>query len=100
MEREPGRVLEHAVNGEQRRADVDCRGSDPQIVGMAPIVKRVTDPPAVVPELGHGGEQLVADGNDGRGPYRPLQSLPSGLTPSGDERAVPKLADGNGREET
>lgn len=62
VQREPGSVFKDAVCGEERCADVDCRGCDPKVVGVARIVERMTDAAAGESQLGGCGEQFVADG--------------------------------------
>lgn len=85
MQRQPGSVFKDAVCGEERCPDVDCRGCDPKVVGVTPIVERMTDAAAGESQLGSWGEQLVADGHDGGGLDRFFQALAPGLAPPGDK---------------
>jgi hypothetical protein len=56
MERQTGCAVEDLVGGQQRSADVHGRRSDPEVVGVASIVQRVTSLSARHSELGHGSE--------------------------------------------
>jgi len=64
VESEPGDVLEHRVGREERHADVDCRGSDPQVVGVNRFVKRMADLTAGVTKLRRGRQQGITDRRD------------------------------------
>lgn len=96
MRCEAWRVFEDAVNSEQRRRDVDRRRCDPQVIGVASIVKRVTGASADVAYLRSRGDQRVTDGNNRRRSDRLLEPLAPRCTPSCDERAVAEFADSDG----
>ena len=95
---EAGSVLEDGVRGEEAGADVQRRGCDPKVTGVASVLQRVTALPACVPQFGDGGEQGVADGNDGSRLDRCLKAPPPRLAPPGHQGAVSELTDrGSGR---
>jgi hypothetical protein len=53
---QPRDVVEDGVPAEERRADVDRRGRDPQVVGVDRLVQRMSDLSAGVTKLRSGGQ--------------------------------------------
>jgi hypothetical protein len=52
VEAQPRGVGEDAVSGEERRADVDGRSGDPQVVGVRSVVQRMTGAPTAESKFG------------------------------------------------
>lgn len=99
VEGETRHAFEHHVSGEQRRADVNCRSSDPEVVGVDRLVERMSDLAACVTQLRCGGQQGIAHWDDGGRCDRLLQPLSALVSPAGDECAVAELRDGDRCEE-
>jgi hypothetical protein len=54
--------IEDAVGSEERRADLDRAGGDPQVVGVRSVSQGMSKTTAGVTELGDRCEQAIADG--------------------------------------
>jgi len=99
VKREPGDVVDDGVGGEQRRTDVDCRGCDPQVIGVDRFVERIPVLAARMTKLSEGRQQRVAHRDDGGRGDRLLEPLSALVSPAGDEGAVAQLGDSDGGEE-
>jgi len=78
---------------------VECRGSDPQVVGVDRFVQRMADLTAGVTKLRCGRQQGITDWHDCRRRDRLLEPLAALVSPAGNEGAVADLGDGDGGEE-
>lgn len=88
MERQARCVREALVGGEKRCANMDRPGCNPQIVGVDPVVERVTRLAAGESKLRGGPKNTITDGNDRGCLERLLQAPSPGLAPSSDECPV------------
>ena len=87
------------VRAEQWRPDVDRRGRDPQVVGMAAVGERVSIASAREAQLRGGRQQTVTHRNDRRCSDPLFESAPSLRSPPGHERSVSEFTDRDGGEE-
>jgi hypothetical protein len=88
----PGGVVEDVIDGQQWCPDVDRGGSNPQVVCVGSIVKRMSGAAANESQLGGCSQRPITHRHDGRHLDRFLESLAPRHTPSSDERTVAKLA--------
>ena len=99
VEGESRDAVEDCVGGEERRAEVNSGGCDPQVVRVDRFVERMSNLTACMTKLRDGRQQSVTHRDDCRRCDRLLEPLPAGVSPPGDESAVAKLGDGDGCEE-
>lgn len=81
VQRETGRVVENVVRRQKDGPGLNCAGSDPKIIGIAAIMKRVASHAASVTKPRDSRQQCIADRDDSGGLDRGLEAVASLVPP-------------------